>query len=49
MRIANEFKIFTGSYRKDVSVVDPKNFDSDLLQDYTGDFVYYPSEFICTW
>lgn len=42
MRIANEFKIFTGSYRKDVSVVDPKNFDSDLLQDYTGDFVIIP-------
>jgi dCTP deaminase (EC 3.5.4.13) len=42
MRIANEFKVFTGSYSKENAIVDPKNFDKDLLQDYVGDFVIIP-------
>ena len=42
MRIANEFKVFTGSYSKENAIVDPKKFDKDLLQDYVGDFVIIP-------
>ncbi|MGB9794160.1 dCTP deaminase [Caldisericum exile] len=42
MRIANEFKVFTGSIGKETAIVDPKKFDKDLLQDYVGDFVIIP-------
>lgn len=41
MRIANEFKVFTGSFSKEKTVVDPKNFEKELLQDHVGDFVIY--------
>lgn len=42
MRIANEFKVFTGSISKETAIVDPKRFDKDLLEDYIGDFVIIP-------
>ncbi|MFU2158047.1 dCTP deaminase [Caldisericum sp. AR60] len=42
MRIANEFKVFTGAIGKETAIVDPKKFDKDLLQDYVGDFVIIP-------